>query len=82
MTTDKRNSVPTLRAAAEAVVDAWEAQMLDERAEALRTTDKRMTVLAAALRTDRDLSARRTRRRRGTDVWAPVTPTPERGNRS
>ena len=79
MTTDKRNGVPTLRAAAEAVVSAWDDG--DSLLHGMSPLYAALPDLAAALRTDRDLSARRTRRRRGTDVWAPVTPTPERGNR-
>jgi len=78
-----------LRDAAQAVVDA-----ADQYRQAVRGRDSDAMIhvanamayhlsdtLRLALRTDRDLSARRTRRRRGMDVWAPVTPTPERGNR-
>ena len=81
MTTDKRNGVPTLRAAAAAVLEYITFGGPDGGVHG-NELDARALVLAAALRTDRDLSARRTRRRRGTDVWAPVTPTPERGKRN
>ena len=73
--TDKRNGVPTLRAAVEALID-----YLDDP-ETFGAGFGDVDDLRAALRTDRDLSARRTRRRRGTDIHAPVTPTPLRGNR-
>ena len=103
--TDKRNGVPTLRAAAEAasgVMDSiergfahWDA--VDPRTGEAMSGDPKVVFLnredwypaiqrvnadlAAALRTDRDLSARRTRRRRGTDIHAPVDLDTSRGNR-
>lgn len=76
--TDKRNGVPTLRAAAEAVVETRDCY---DRAFLPSSLIVQIDHLRAALRTDRDLSARRTRRARGTDLHAPVTPTPLRGNR-
>jgi hypothetical protein len=84
--TDKRNGVPTLRAAAEELVNAIDADAFRPGTSA--DADRRANALIwlrAALRTDRDLSARRTRRRRGAGyaaMQAPVTPTPERGNRT
>ena len=84
--TDKRNGVPTLRAAAQELsVVAFLALGLHPDSPEGQRVHARMAravlLTEAALRTDRDLSARRTRRRRGTDIHAPVTPTPLRGNR-
>jgi len=56
MTTDKRNGVPTLRAAAEAVVSAWDDG--DSLLHGMSPLYAALPDLAAALRTDRDLSAR------------------------
>jgi hypothetical protein len=83
--TTKRNGVPTLRAAAQRLLD-------DQRADPCHSCGgtgvawdwPAVDDLRSALRYDADLSARRTRRIRGASAAereAPVTPVPARGRR-